>query len=446
VVVGGGLAGCEAAWQAARRGLAVTLYEMKPVRMSPAHGSEELAELVCSNSLRANGTANAVGLLKEEMRRLDSIVMKAADATAIPAGRALAVDRIAFSQHITAAIETHPRIELRRELVSEIPEGGLVIVATGPLTAPELAGELKRLLGQEYLYFYDAISPTIYTDSIEMDVVFRASRYQPGEGDYLNVPLTRQEYGRFVDALLAAETVPLHKFEAALYFEGCLPVEELARRGRDTLAFGPMKPVGLVDPRTGERPHAVVQLRQEDKAGVLFNLVGFQTKLRIRDQQSVLRSLPGLAKAVFARYGSVHRNTYVNAPRCLAPTLELRARSGIYLAGQLAGVEGYVESAALGLVAGINAWFAALGETPPLPPPETAHGALLGHLANASAKNFQPTNVNYGLLPPLARARERRKRLSRPERNGKIAERALASLAVYAEAVGAGAGAGVGAQ
>jgi len=441
-VVGGGLAGCEAAWQAAGRGAAVTLYEMKPARMSPAHGSAELAELVCSNSLRAASTVNAVGLLKQEMRQLDSLVMQAADATAVPAGRALAVDRVAFSRHITAAIELHPGIELRRELVTEIPAGGPVIVATGPLTAPELARALARILGEEYLYFYDAISPTIYADSIDMDRVFRASRYQPGEGDYLNVPLTREEYERFVEALLVAETVPLREFEAALYFEGCLPIEELARRGRDTLAFGPMKPVGLVDPRTGERPHAVLQLRQEDKAGVLYNMVGFQTRLRLGDQQKVLRSLPGLANAAFARYGSVHRNTYVNAPRCLSPGLELRARPGLYLAGQLAGVEGYVESAALGLIAGINASFAARGETPPrLPPPETAHGALLGYLGNAFAKSFQPTNVNYGLLPPLGSEPDpgrRRRRLPKPERNRRIADRALASLVAYAEAVAVG--------
>jgi methylenetetrahydrofolate--tRNA-(uracil-5-)-methyltransferase len=430
LVVGGGLAGCEAAWQAARRGAAVSLYEMKPARMSPAHGSDELAELVCSNSLRAASTANAVGLLKQEMRQLDSLVMRAADATAVPAGRALAVDRVAFSRHITAAIESHPGIELRRELVTEIPAGGPVIVATGPLTAPELARALGRVLGEEYLYFYDAISPTIYADSIDRDGVFRASRYQRGEGDYLNVPLTREEYERFVEALLAAETVPLREFEAALYFEGCLPIEELARRGRDTLAFGPMKPVGLVDPRTGEQPHAVLQLRQEDKAGVLYNMVGFQTKLRLGEQQKVLRSLPGLARAAFARYGSVHRNTYVNAPRCLSPSLELRARSGLYLAGQLAGVEGYVEC------------FAARGETPPrLPPPETAHGALLGYLMNASAKSFQPMNVNYGLFPSIGSEPDpgrRRRRLPKPERNRRIEERALASLAAYAEAVAAG--------
>lgn len=437
-MVGGGLAGCEAAWQLARRGLAVSLYEMKPVRMSPAHCSQELAELVCSNSLRASGTANAVGLLKEEMRRLDSIIMQAADATAVPAGRALAVDRNAFARHITEAIEANPAIELRRELVTAIPSERPVIVATGPLTAPELAAELKRLLGREYLYFYDAISPTLYADSIDMETVFRASRHERGEGDYLNVPLTRREYERFVEALLEAETVPLRRFEAALYFEGCLPVEELARRGRDTLAFGPMRPVGLVDPRTGQRPHAVVQLRQEDKAGALYNLVGFQTKLRVRDQQRVLRSLPGLSKAVFARYGSVHRNTYVNAPRSLSPTLELRGRPGIYLAGQLAGVEGYVESAALGLVAGIHAWFASRGKRPPLLPPDTAHGALVGYLVNAPTQGFQPTNVNFGLLPPLPGPREGRRRVSRRERNCRIAERALGSLAGYAEAVKAG--------
>jgi methylenetetrahydrofolate--tRNA-(uracil-5-)-methyltransferase len=425
VVVGGGLAGCEAAWQAARRDLSVTLYEMKPVRMSPAHGSEELAELVCSNSLRAAGTGNAVGLLKEEMRRLDSIIMQAADATAVPAGRALAVDRTAFSAHVTSAIEAHPRIELRRELMSEIPKQGPVIVATGPLTAPELAAELKRLLGQEYLYFYDAISPTLYADSIDMDVVFRASRYESGDGDYLNVPLTREEYRRFVEALLAAETVPLHKFETALYFEGCLPVEELARRGRDTLAFGPMKPVGLVDPRTGQRPHAVVQLRQEDKAGTLYNLVGFQTKLRIRDQQSILRSLPGLGRAVFARYGSVHRNTFINAPRRLGETLELKQRPGLYAAGQMAGVEGYVESTALGWLAGVNASRALRGDSPETPPAETALGSLLRYLQEADADRFQPSNVNYGLFPPLPDAG---RRVPKREKNRRLGERALAAL------------------
>jgi len=428
VVVGGGLAGCEAAWQAAQRGVDVTLYEMKPGRATPAHVSPDLAELVCSNSLRSNALANAVGLLKQEMRCLGSLVLATADATAVPAGRALAVDRVAFSRMITESIELHPRIRLVRELVAKIPDDPLVVIATGPLTAPELAREIQRLLGEEYLYFYDAIAPTIYADSIDHEVVFRASRYEDGVGDYLNVPLERAEYEAFIDALLAAETVPLHKFEAALFFEGCLPVEEMARRGRETPAYGPMKPVGLVDPRTGRRPAAVVQLRQEDRAGLLYNLVGFQTKLKIGEQQRIFRSLPGLRDAVFARYGSVHRNTYVDAPRLLRETLELRARPGCFVAGQMAGVEGYVESAALGFVAGINAVVAARGDAPLLPAPETAHGALLRYLGNRELASFQPTNVNYGLLPPLAGGR---RKLPKREKSRLLAERALSALEPY---------------
>jgi methylenetetrahydrofolate--tRNA-(uracil-5-)-methyltransferase len=442
LVVGGGLAGCEAAWQAARRGLDVTLCEMKPQRMSPAHQREGLAELVCSNSLRASGTGNAVGLLKEEMRRLGSLILEAADATAVPAGRALAVDREAFSQRITAALESHSRIEIRRELVSRVPGDPLVVIATGPLTAPELARSLGAFLGEEYLYFYDAIAPTVYADSIDYDIVFRASRYEEGEGDYLNIPLDRAQYETFVAALLGAETAPLHAFEKALFFEACLPIEEIARRGERTLAFGPLKPVGLEDPRTGRRPHAVVQLRQEDKAGQLYNLVGFQTKLRIGEQQRIFRALPGLAKVVFARYGSVHRNTYVNAPKRLSASLELHSRPGLYLAGQMAGVEGYVESAALGLLAGINASFAAHAEEVVLPPRETAHGALIAHLMDSNPKHFQPMNVNFGLFPPLepsaavGRGRGRRK-LPKKEKNEALAQRALAALEVYAERVSA---------
>jgi methylenetetrahydrofolate--tRNA-(uracil-5-)-methyltransferase len=427
VVVGGGLAGCEAAWQAASRGVDVRLYEMKPERLSPAHSTPDLAELVCSNSLRGAGFGNAVGLLKEEMRRLDSLILSAADATAVPAGRALAVDRVQFSEHITAAIESHPRIELVRELVPALPQDPVVVLATGPLTSPEMARDLQNLLGEEYLYFYDAIAPTVYADSIDHSVVFRASRYEQdaeGEGDYLNIPLDRESYGAFVAALDAAETVPLHRHEAELFFEGCLPVEEMARRGPDTLAFGPMKPVGLQDPRTGRRPHAVVQLRQEDKDGVLYNIVGFQTKLRIGEQQRVFRALPGLSKAVFARYGSVHRNTFINAPKRLSQTLELHARPGLYVAGQMAGVEGYVESAALGFLAGVNAAFAVRGLGAPPPPPETAHASLLRHLANASGK-FQPSNINYGLFPPLEGAA---KRLPRREKRQRMAERALEAL------------------
>jgi len=431
-VVGAGLAGCEAAWQAAQRGAHVVLYEMKPVHYSPAHRSPEFAELVCSNSLRSNLVASAVGLLKEEMRRLGSLLLVAADETAVPAGRALAVDRTQFSQQITQAIRTHPRIEIRCRRVERIPEEDHVVIATGPLTAPELAAELQELVGEASLYFYDAISPIVYADSIDHQVAFRASRYQEGAGDYLNLPLDEAAYRGFVAALLAGETVPLHHFESTPYFEGCLPVEEIARRGSETLAHGPMKPVGLVDLRTGRRPHAVVQLRQEDKRGILYNLVGFQTKLRIPEQRKVFRSLPGMENAVFARYGSIHRNTYVNAPRCLAPTLELRSRPGLYLAGQLTGIEGYVESAASGFVAGVSAAFAARGVMPPLPDEVTAHGALLRYLVTADPRNFQPMNANFGLFPPLTGISGR---ISKREKHRLIASRALEAIASYQERV-----------
>jgi methylenetetrahydrofolate--tRNA-(uracil-5-)-methyltransferase len=433
VVVGAGLAGCEAAWQAARRGLDVTLLEMKPLRFSPAHSSPDFAELVCSNSLRAADLANAVGLLKEEMRRLGSLVMQAADEVALPAGRALAVDRVAFARRITEAVASHPRIRVEHCVVERVPEDGLVVLATGPLTGSELARDLQRLLGEEYLYFYDALSPIVYADSVDAEVAFRASRWEEGPGDYLNLPLGRAQYEAFVDELLRADSVPLHPCEAELYFEGCLPIEVMAARGRMTLAFGPMKPVGLVDPRSGRRPFAVVQLRQEDKPGVLYNLVGFQTKLRVGEQRRILRGLPGLSGAVFARYGSVHRNTYVNAPRRLLPTLELRGRPGLYLAGQMAGVEGYVESAALGLLAGVNAAFAARGESPPPPPASTAHGALLAHLMGSDPAHFSPMNVNFGLFPALEGGA---RRAGRRERNQRLAARALSDLAAWREAAG----------
>jgi len=431
-VVGAGLAGCEAAWQAARRGLRVALYEMKPLRFSPAHAAPDFAELVCSNSLRSNLLGNAVGLLKEEMRRLDSLILAAADESAVPAGKALAVDRVAFARRITETLESHPRIEIRRACVEAIPPERPLILASGPLTADALAADLQRLLGEQYLYFYDALSPIVYADSVDPEIAFRASRYEDGEGDYVNLPLDRHEYERFLDALIAADTMPLHPFEAALYFEGCLPIEEMARRGRDTLAFGPMKPVGLVDPRVGTRPHAVVQLRQEDKRGILLGLVGFQTRLRQADQKRVFRMLPGLADAAFARFGSVHRNTYVNAPRHLNADLSLRAAPGVYLAGQMAGVEGYVESAALGLLAGIHVASAVRDEAPPLPDEATAHGALLRYLVDADAKRFQPMNVNYGLFPPLE---DVPKRMTRREKNERLASRALARLAPYASRV-----------
>jgi methylenetetrahydrofolate--tRNA-(uracil-5-)-methyltransferase len=426
VVVGAGLAGCEAAFQLARRGVATTLFEMRPAQRSPAHQGDDFAELVCSNSLRASGLENAVGLLKEEMRRLGSLVIEAADQCAVPAGRALAVDRLAFARHVTERIECEPLIEVRRERVDALPEAPLVVLATGPLTAEPLAGALAALVGSDSLYFYDAIAPIVYADSIDMEVAFRASRWEDG-GDYLNLALDREAYERFVGALLAADELALHPCEAKLYFEGCLPIEEMARRGRETLAFGPLKPVGLRDPRGGPRPHAVVQLRQEDKRGVLYNLVGFQTRLRVAEQQRVFRALPGLKGAVFARYGSVHRNTYLNAPAALAPSLELKARPGLFVAGQISGVEGYVESAALGLLAGVNAAFARRGVRAPEAPETTAHGALLRHLREADPAHFQPMNVNYGLFPRLQGApRDRR------EKNRQLAARALAELAGFA--------------
>jgi methylenetetrahydrofolate--tRNA-(uracil-5-)-methyltransferase len=428
VVIGAGLAGCEAAWQAARRGLDVTLVEMKPAERSPAHTSDAFAELVCSNSLRSNRISSAVGLLKEEMRRLGSLILEAADEAAVPAGQALAVDRELFARRITDTLTSHPRVRVEHVRVDRIPDHRPLVLATGPLTASALASDLQRVLGEAYLYFYDALSPIVYADSIDMEVAFRASRYEDGDGDYLNLPLDRSGYERFVADLLAADTVPLHPFEAQLYFEGCLPIEEMARRGVDTLAYGPMKPVGLVDPRTGRRPHAVVQLRQEDKRGVLYSLVGFQTKLRVAEQRRIFRTLPGAEQAVFARFGSVHRNTYLNAPRHLAPTLELRSRPGVYVAGQMAGVEGYVESAALGLLAGIQVAFAASGRAAPLPDPTTAHGALLHFLAASDSRRFSPMNVNFGLFPELGDGAPRR----RSERHSRLADRALAAIDVYA--------------
>ena len=442
LVVGAGLAGCEAAWQIAERGGAVTLVEMKPDQMSPAHESKDMAELVCSNSLRGAGLHNAVGLLKEEMRLLGSLILRAADATAVPAGRALAVDRHDFSRFITEAVSDHPRIQIENRVVEEIPDDDTVVLATGPLTASALATSLQSLLGDTSLYFYDAIAPTVYADSIDMSVAFRASRYEEeGEGDYINLPLSREDYERFVSALVDADTVPLHSFEAALYFEGCLPIEEMARRGPQTLSFGPMKPVGLRDPRTGKRPFAVVQLRHEDRGGILYNLVGFQTKLRISDQKEILRRLPGLEKAVFARFGTVHRNTYINAPLNLAPNLEVKARKGLFLAGQMAGVEGYVESAALGWLAGISAGCSASGQIFPEPPMGSAHAALVGHLTNGNPDNFQPMNVNFGLFHPLSEAVVRgpsgkRKKIPRAEKSRLMAERAIEGVTKYRDMVG----------
>ncbi|HXV19905.1 MAG TPA: methylenetetrahydrofolate--tRNA-(uracil(54)-C(5))-methyltransferase (FADH(2)-oxidizing) TrmFO [Desulfuromonadales bacterium] len=422
-IIGGGLAGCEAAWQAARAGAAVTLYEMKPQRFSPAHHSPNLGELVCSNSLRGAGMNNAVGCLKEELRRCGSLFMAAADATAVPAGGALAVDREAFAAWLTGRIESHPRITLVREEVTTIPEGGTVIVASGPLTSEALSREIARRTGAEQLYFYDAIAPIIEADSIDFTRAWRASRYGKGGDDYVNCPLTREEYLAFVAGLRQAEKVPARDFEKMIHFEGCMPIEEMAARGEMTLAFGPMKPVGLPDPHTGKEPFAVVQLRQDNRHASLFNMVGFQTKLTYPEQRRLLRTIPGLENARFARMGSVHRNTFVNAPACLERTLQLRGEPRLFFAGQITGVEGYVESAAAGFLAGLFAARWQHSEAIPLPPATTAFGALLAHLAESSVENFQPMNVNYGLFPPLD-GRHRK----RTDRRLAMAERALTDL------------------
>ena len=420
-VIGGGLAGSEAAWQAARRGVRVRLHEMKPVKFSPAHQSPFLGELVCSNSLRAAGVESAVGLLKEEMRRLDSLIMAAAAATRVPAGKALAVDREQFAAHITRALEAEPLVEIVREEVAAPDPEATTIIATGPLTSEPLAEALGNLTGQAHLHFYDAIAPIVAADSIDMGKVFRASRYGAGE-DYLNCPFSEAEYAAFYEALLAAEQVPLKPFEEPRYFEGCLPVEIMAARGFRTLLFGPMKPVGLIDPHTGRQPFAVVQLRAENREGTLYNLVGFQTKLKYGQQERVFRLIPGLSQAEFVRLGSIHRNTFIRSPGLLSAYLNFFQHPRLFLAGQISGVEGYVESAAMGLLAGINA--ARQMQNRPLitPPRETALGALIGHLTNTRTKDFQPMNVNFGLFPALAG------RIPKKLRGPAYAERALEAL------------------
>lgn len=422
-IIGAGLAGCEAAWQAAREGVAVTLLEMKPQRFSCAHQSENLAELVCSNSLRGAGLNNAVGCLKEELRRCGSLIMAAADATAVPAGGALAVDRDAFSRYVTDRISSHQRIELVRREVTELPASQPTILATGPLTSDRLSVALEALTGSRHLYFYDAIAPIVEADSIDFSVAWRASRYDRGGDDYINCPLSRAEYEDFVAQLIAADKVAGREFEKLTHFEGCMPIEEMAVRGLQTLAFGPLKPVGLPDPRTGRPPYAVVQLRQDNHHATLFNMVGFQTRLTHPEQKRLFRMIPGLQQARFARLGSMHRNTFINAPVCLTPTLQFRQAPHIYAAGQISGVEGYVESAAGGFLAGIFASRAMTGKSTPLPPAETALGALLGHLRTADPDNFQPMNINYGLFPPLDGGRKKR-----TERRLDLARRALALL------------------
>jgi methylenetetrahydrofolate--tRNA-(uracil-5-)-methyltransferase len=457
-VIGGGLAGSEAAWQAASRGVSVILHEMRPVKPTAVHKTDGLAELVCSNSFRGDKLDNAVGLLKEEMRRLGSLIMRAADEARVPAGAALAVDRDVFSSRVTEAIASHPLISIRRGEVTSIPTGadGPVIIATGPLTSDALSAEIAALVGSKHLYFYDAISPIVLSESIDRTKVFRASRWgrslgvrpgsdqgqtgvkpgsdpgltppvcgvDDGEGDYLNCPFTREEYQRFYDALMAAEKAPLHEFDKATFFEGCLPIEVMASRGVDTLRFGPMKPVGLPDPRTGHDAYAIVQLRQDNIAGDHFSLVGFQTQMKWGEQARVLKLIPGLENAEFVRFGMIHRNTYVNSPTVLHETWQTRMRPDLFFAGQMSGVEGYVESAASGLIAGRNAAALVLGEQPSVPPRTTALGALAYYASHADPKHYVPSNISFGLIPPL----EQRVR-GKKDRNTAISERALADLA-----------------
>ena len=434
-ILGGGLAGSEAAWQVARAGLKCVLYEMRPVRTTAAHKTDRLAELVCSNSLKSEAESSAPWLLKEELRRLDSLLLRAAAAARVPGGHALTVDREVFAREVSRAITENPRIELRREEVNSIPEDGITIVATGPLTSDKLAGDIGRITGSERLYFYDSISPIVDADSIDRTVAFRASRYGKsldGSDDYLNCPFDRDQYERFVNAILAAEAVPAHiPDDRAQFFEACLPIEELARRGRETLRFGPMKPMGLVDPRTGRRPYAVVQLRQENLRAASYNLVGFQNHMRFGEQEQVFRMIPGLERAEFLRHGQIHRNTYINAPALLTPTLQLRTHPAVFFAGQISGVEGYVESIATGLVAGRHAAELATGEPVRPFPRETAIGSLCAYVSGADARDYQPANITFDLLPQLEEESRRRWRHDKKARHAEVCRRALAKLDEY---------------
>ncbi|MGQ9461611.1 MAG: FADH(2)-oxidizing methylenetetrahydrofolate--tRNA-(uracil(54)-C(5))-methyltransferase TrmFO [Candidatus Fervidibacter sp.] len=399
-IVGGGLAGCEAAWQAAQLGVPVLLYEMRPKVMTPAHKTDKLAELVCSNSLRSDLLDKPAGLLKEEMRRLGSLIIRCADRAALQGGGALTVDRERFTQLVTEAVENHPLITVVREVVTEIPETGPVVIATGPLTHDALAGKIRNLIGSDFLYFYDAVSPIVDAETIDYEKCFWGSRYRD-EPAYLNCPMTEEQYRKFWEALVNAERHEPHEFEKAIFFEGCLPIEEMARRGYLTLAYGPLRPTGLIDPRPGKRPFAVVQLRPENTEMTMFNLVGFQTSLKWGEQKRVFRLIPGLENAEFLRYGYIHRNTYINSPIALKPTYQFKGRDYLFFAGQLTGVEGYIESAASGLIAGINAARLVRGEPLLVFPAETAIGALARYITTADPKHFAPMNINFGLLPPL---------------------------------------------
>ncbi|WP_017753744.1 FADH(2)-oxidizing methylenetetrahydrofolate--tRNA-(uracil(54)-C(5))-methyltransferase TrmFO [Calidifontibacillus oryziterrae] len=421
-IVGAGLAGSEAAWQAANRGVKVKLFEMRPKKQTPAHHTDQFAELVCSNSLRANTLTNAVGVMKEEMRQLNSLIIQSADECSVPAGGALAVDRHEFAGMVTEKLKNHPNITVKNEEVLEIPDG-IAIIASGPLTSEGLAKQIKEVTGEEYFYFYDAAAPILEKESINMEKAYLKSRYDKGEAAYLNCPLTEAEFTTFYEALITAETVPLKEFEKEIFFEGCMPLEVMAKRGKKTLLFGPLKPVGLEDPRTGKRPFAVVQLRQDDAAGTLYNIVGFQTHLKWGAQQEVIRLIPGLENAEIVRYGVMHRNTFINSPKLLNATYQLRASEKLFFAGQMTGVEGYVESAASGLVAGINAAKLYYNKPPVEFPEDTAIGSMAKYITSTNSNNFQPMNANFGLFPPLP---ERIK--GKQERNEKHAERALASI------------------
>ncbi|PGZ89311.1 FADH(2)-oxidizing methylenetetrahydrofolate--tRNA-(uracil(54)-C(5))-methyltransferase TrmFO [Bacillus cereus] len=421
-VIGAGLAGSEAAYQIAKRGVQVRLYEMRPVRQTPAHHTDKFAELVCSNSLRANTLTNAVGVIKEEMRLMDSVIIRAADECSVPAGGALAVDRHEFAAKVTEYVKNHPNVTVMNEEITDIPEGP-TIIATGPLTSPDLSAKLKELTGEDYFYFYDAAAPIVEKDSIDMNKVYLKSRYDKGEAAYLNCPMTEEEFDRFYEALIAAETVPLKEFEKEIFFEGCMPVEVMASRGRQTLVFGPMKPVGLEDPKTGKTPYAVVQLRQDDAAGTLYNIVGFQTHLKWGPQKEVLQLIPGLENAEIVRYGVMHRNTFINSPNLLRPTYQYKQRDDLFFAGQMTGVEGYVESAASGLLAGINAARLVQGEEQVVLPPVTAMGSMANYITATNAKNFQPMNANFGLFAPLEK-----KIKKKAERNEAYAARALETI------------------
>ena len=401
IVIGAGLAGSEAAWQIAKRGVNVDLYEMRPKKMTPAHKTQNFAELVCSNSLRANNITNAVGLLKEEMRRLDSLIIRCADATQVPAGGALAVDRDKFSEMITETIKNHPNINVIEEEITQIPKGDIpVVVATGPLTSDALSQDIRTYTKQEGLYFYDAAAPIIEKDSIDMNKVYLKSRYDKGEAAYLNCPMTKDEFFNFYNALITAEAAPLKEFEKEIYFEGCMPFEEMAKRGEKTLLFGPMKPVGLEDPKTDKRPYAVVQLRQDNSEGTLYNIVGFQTHLKWGEQKRIINLIPGLENANIVRYGVMHRNTYLNSPQLLEKTYKLKEEKNIYFAGQMTGVEGYVESAASGIVAALNALYNQ-EDKQIIFPTETMIGAMANYIVDNTSKNFQPMNANFGIIKPL---------------------------------------------